>query len=533
MRCDRSFALNNKIISIISSVNSVSKRARRIAPHADMRILVSYVFILAVCYATIDDYKAKRAKILRDEGLLSLGGKIELTDKESAVNDCLMRRKFQEVNYYFNNPQYCNFSHNFFAYKDNIRHSKVYKIIKDMPKGAALHVHDMGILGADYIVNLTYSEVLYVCFEEKDVNFKFADKEPNEPCKSKWQLINKMRNSMNRTKFDAELRKYFTLYVDDPDIEYPTIKETWTTFMNYFRRVIKILTYRPIWEQYFYDVLLKLKMENVMYLEIRSILPNLYELDGTEYETIVTAKTYKKIIQKFKKDHPDFIGAKLIYANSRRINRSQLDEYIRLARAIKTDMPDIFAGFDLVGQEDLGSPLIEFIPQLLNASKDLDYFFHAGETNWYGTLVDGNLIDAILLGAKRIGHGYAIIKHPLLIREVIQQDIALEVNVISNTVLSLVRDVRNHPLSTLFALGVPVVLSSDDPGAWEADLLSDDFYVAFVGVASRLSDLRLLKQLAINSLKYSALDSQSKSDALSKFNLRWNTFIANFDCSNY
>ncbi|CAH2093626.1 unnamed protein product [Euphydryas editha] len=498
-----------------------------------MRIVLSYVFTLAVCYATIDDYKAKRAKILRDEGLLSLGGNIQLTDKESAVNDCLMRHKFQELEYYIDNPQYYNFSHHFFAYKNNIRYSKVYKIIKDMPKGAALHIHDMGILEPDYIVNLTYSDVLYICLDEKDVKFKFSDKKPSEPCKTNWQLINVMRNSTNRTKFDAELRKYFTLYVDDPDTKYPTIKESWTTFMNYFKIVNKILTYRPIWEQYFYDVLLKFKTENVMYLEVRSILPNLYELDGTVHETIVTAKAYKKVIKKFKKDYPDFIGAKLIYANSRRINRSQLDEYIRLARAIKIDMPDIFAGFDLVGEEDLGSPLIEFIPQLLNASKDFDYFFHAGETNWYGTLTDENLVDAILLGAKRIGHAYGITKHPLLMREVIEKDIALEVNVISNTVLSLVRDVRNHPLSTFFAQGMPVVLSSDDPGAWEADLLSDDFYVAFVGVASRLSDLRLLKQLAINSLKYSALDSNSKNYALSKFNLSWNKFIENFDCSKY
>ena len=42
---------------------------------------------------------------------------------------------------------------------------------------------------------------------------------------------------------------------------------------------------------------------------------------------------------------------------------------------------------DLVGQEDLGRPLIEFAKELLEAKNrtKLDYFFHAGETNWQGS----------------------------------------------------------------------------------------------------------------------------------------------------
>ncbi|CAH0713585.1 unnamed protein product, partial [Brenthis ino] len=498
-----------------------------------MRSILPYVFLFTACHATIDDYKVKRAKILRDEALLSVGGNLRLSDKETTVNDCLMQHKFREVDYGFNNPQFYNLSRHFFSYKDKLRFSKVYQIINDMPKGAALHIHDMGILGPDYMVDLTYSDDLYMCYDKKDIRFKFANKIPNFPCGSSWQLVSEIRKISNRTKFDAELRSHFTMCVNNPDTSYPSIKESWGVFMNYFRRASQILTFRPVWEQYFYEVLQQFRKSNVMYLEIRSILPNLYELDGTEYDPIITAKTYKKIIQKFKKDHPDFIGAKLIYAPSRKIERFTLDEYLRLARAIKADMPDIFAGFDLVGQEDPGNPLIEFIPQLTAASKDLNFFFHAGETNWYGTLTDENLIDAILLGAKRIGHAYALPKHPILLKEVIEKDIAVEVNVISNSVLSLVRDVRNHPLSILLAHGAPVVLSSDDPGIWEADLLSDDFYVAFVGVASRLSDLSLLKQLAINSLKYSALDENAKANALTKFSIQWTKFIDNFNCSKY
>lgn len=58
-----------------------------------------------------------------------------------------------------------------------------------------------------------------------------------------------------------------------------------------------------------------------------------------------------------------------------------------------------------VGQEDKGGVLIDFADQLQMLGKEMPFFFHAGETNWNGLSTDLNLIDAVLLNAKRIGHG--------------------------------------------------------------------------------------------------------------------------------
>lgn len=183
------------------------------------------------------------------------------------------------------------------------------------------------------------------------------------------------------------------------------------------------------------------------------------------------------------------------------------------------------AGFDLVGQEELGRPLKDFVPELLKLPANIKFFFHGGETNWFGTSVDENLIDAVELRSKRIGHGFALLKHPEVLKRSKSRGIVLEVTPISNQVLGLVSDLRNHPLSHYFANDYRVVISSDDPSFWKAKPLSHDFYMAFL-IASAHSDLRLLKQLAFNSINYSSLNLTQRKEALEKWQLKWNAYVS-------
>ena len=82
-----------------------------------------------------------------------------------------------------------------------------------------------------------------------------------------------------------------------------------------------------------------------------------------------------------------------------------------------------------------------------------------------GQATDFNLFDAILLNATRIGHGYAITKHPAAKKMAIEKNIAIELCPISNQVLKLVDDLRNHPIVELIQDGnFPIVIAPDDPG---------------------------------------------------------------------
>lgn len=108
-----------------------------------------------------------------------------------------------------------------------------------------------------------------------------------------------------------------------------------------------------------------------------------------------------------------------------------------------------------------------------------------------------------------------------------RMNIAIEVNPISNQVLKLVDDMRNHAARRLFSEGYPVVVSNDDPGFWNARALSYDFYEAFMGLMSEHSDLRGLKQLAMNSLIYSSMDNKEKKAALCLWEKKWMNYVDN------
>lgn len=146
--------------------------------------------------------------------------------------------------------------------------------------------------------------------------------------------------------------------------------------------------------------------------------------------------------------------------------------------------------------------------------------------DWYGASTDFNLLDALLLNTTRIGHGYALMKHPVLWNAVKKRNVAIEVSPISNQVLGLVADLRNHPGSFYMSQNLPMVICNDDPGFWGSKGLSYDFYYAIMSLAPNNAGLKTLKSLVWNSLRYSVLSKQEERVAFEKLENAWDEFIS-------
>ena len=126
-------------------------------------------------------------------------------------------------------------------------------------------------------------------------------------------------------------------------------------------------------------------------------------------------------------------------------------------------------GFDLVGEEAKGRPIKDFITELLNfratcdaEGLDIPFLFHCGETLDMGTDTDGNVLDALLLNSRRIGHGFALVKHPYIMQQMKARNICLEICPISNEILGLTPRASGHAMYQLLANKVHCTINSDN-----------------------------------------------------------------------
>ncbi|XP_046367088.2 adenosine deaminase AGSA-like [Haliotis rufescens] len=474
-------------------------------------------------------YKSPREAILATERRQSIGAMLTLTSEEEAVNKIIMAAKQTEINSaIYDHSNFIPAVH-FFQGRHLMEQSKVFKIIQQMPKGAALHLHYGSITSSDWLVkNVTYRPDCYVCVKQKVITQTGFYVTPPSDKDCKWLRISAERaKSKDITEFDQWLYNNLTLTVDNPEVAYPNINVIWRRFKQYFKTVHGLLNNAPVMKDALYETLREFHVDGVQYLEIRIGLIRPYEVNGTTHDPTWFVETFRDVVNQFKQDYPDFSGAKLILAG-RKVNRaSAILQDVKVVTDLVKRFPDVILGYDLVQQEDVTHTLLYYISDLLypeSHSSNLPYFFHAGETDWLD-IHDNNLIDAILLNTSRIGHGFAIPKHPEVMRLIKERNIPIEVNPISNQVLKLVSDLRNHPAAILISQDFPVCISSDDPAPWEALPLSHDFYMAFMALAASDDDLRFLKQLAINSMNFSGMTSQEKASALRLWETKWNSFL--------
>jgi adenosine deaminase CECR1 len=122
-----------------------------------------------------------------------------------------------------------------------------------------------------------------------------------------------------------------------------------------------------------------------------------------------------------------------------------------------------------VGEEEKGKPLKAFILQFLEfkekckvAKVDIPFLFHCAETLDIGTDADDNLLDALLLGSKRIGRGFALARRPYIMEQMKKRGTCLEVCPISNEILGLTPRVSGHSMYTLLANDVHCTVNSDN-----------------------------------------------------------------------
>ncbi|XP_067632402.1 adenosine deaminase 2-like [Eurosta solidaginis] len=473
-------------------------------------------------------YEDARKTIVQAEDRLLTGSRIYLNDKEDKVNKMFMRYKLDELGAGFFDADVNAAGLHFFKGKKLVEKSKILKFLKRLPKGANLHLHPTASVSSEWVVrNISYTPGLLRCTDKNGVSILSFRRTPSKHgCITKYVLVkDERRRSLSPAGYDRGFEKLINLYTPVPEYDYPTIKTVWTKFQNMFRTMSDVLRYLPVFRAYSWRMLEEMYEDKLMYAELRMEFKELYDYSGRTFPPESSLKELLSIVNDFRRQNPKFMGIKVIFTTRRDVESNKVIENFSHFKKLHLAYPDFIIGFDLVGQEDLGQPLYNFISEFVNLPKTAKYFFHAGETNWYGASTDFNLLDALLLNTTRIGHGYALMKHPIILNAVKARDIAIEVSPISNQVLHLVNDLRNHPGSFFMSQNLPMVICNDDPGLWGSKGLSYDFYYAIMSFAPNHAGLKTLKKLVWNSIRYSTLNKQEMRFAFQSLEKTWNQFI--------
>lgn len=433
--------------------------------------------------------------------------------------------------------------------KGRMEKTNLWKIVERMPKGSLLHAHMDAMFDIDHLIGLTFSTpgihmtapkplITPKEYETTPFTFQFSSRpaEESESAASVWSeayvpstLIPMQKAASSFPKggesgFREWLKSRCVLMPEHSYFHHHGVDAIWAIFMRTFLIINSILMYEPIFRACFRRLLAQLAADGIRYVEFRIAFVFQYRKEGQnepEGDYLEWCRVVEEEVARFKEteEGKEFYEARVIWTTLRCFPNLQIVDSMKQCIAAKQVFPDLICGFDLVGQEDLGRPLVDLVPILFWFRKrcheedvDIPFFFHAGECLGDGDTTDHNLFDAVLLGTRRIGHGFSLYKHPLLIELVKEKKILIECCPISNEVLRLTSSIKSHPLPALLARGVPVSLCNDDPAilGHGRNGLTHDFWQATQGLEN--VDLAGLAMMAQNSIRWSCYEDQSTAE---------------------
>ncbi|KAJ9664045.1 hypothetical protein H2198_000548 [Neophaeococcomyces mojaviensis] len=446
--------------------------------------------------------------------------------------------------------------------QDRAEKTDLWRCLERMPKGALLHAHMDAMFDIEWLVDenlrekgihilaeapLTvqkrgemtdrlvspifklryYAEADLAKINNKGMNIWNSNYVPNTPIP-----IREAQRAFpdDDTTFKKWLVSRCKLDPEETLWHHHGLNAIWRKFQSTFPVIEQLLFYEPIFRRGMQKMLGDLAKDGIIYVDMRMAFLFQFFSAGKNKPEKGYAKFFQvwgEEIEKFKKTDvgKNFKGCRMIWTIIRVFDNRKIAENMRECIAIKKKFPQLICGFDCVGQEDNGRTLADLTPllfwfkkQCAEAGVDIPFFFHAGECLGDGDSTDNNLFDAILLGTRRIGHGYSLFKHPLLIDMVKEKKILVESCPISNEVLRLSSSILSHTLPALLARGVSVSLNNDDPCilGHGKNGLSHDFWQSFMGFENL--GLEGLATMAENSVKWCAVEDQKQTDWIKGIN---------------
>ena len=468
-----------------------------------------------------DSYEEKR-KELENEIIKEKYKNISITEKDKKANEILQSKIIPSFK--FNDDFYFNLA---MKYKSEIENHELFKDLNHMPKGCLLHHHLTDCIDIKWLSEIVMKEEnlknIYMRRFRDKYDILVYTKKPKEGDQSFKTIISDyLKNNKDKTAYDYF---YLKLSMNPEEIEKANNnEEAWQIFMPKYFFCYFLIFYKNFYKEHVRNALMQCIADKQYRLETR-IGPWCVKDENNEpVSEEEEMSIYLEELNYVRALNPEInFTFGLIIEIIKNKPKETLLNLVNKALALKNKYPELICGIDLCGDEDNFKSLNELNEIMLaNNNPNLPWIFHCGETI---KEKNHNLIDGILMKAKRLGHCINLFKLGTLFSYVKSNDIVLEINPISNQTLRQVRDLRLHPGIGYHNNGIKITINNDDPTLYNTKGVNYDFFVSIAAMEFNLFDL---KCFGLNSIDGASISNEAKIEYKKKFLNDWEQFLDYF-----
>ena len=275
--------------------------------------------------------------------------------------------------------------------RDTMEKTKSWQIVKKMPKGAILHAHQDAMIDVDWLIDeVLQTEGMAMLAEESlcgpkarsqgEVVFRYSkgslakassiwtrDYETSQPVSVKEAAASFPDGAAQG--FKTWLKSRCTITPEESIKHHHGVDAVWSKFRRCFPPLDSMEYYEPILRASMQRLLRQLVDDGLRWVDFRATFAVDFRLEGCEDisrgpDDLV--RVFSEELKQFKatEEGKNFWGYRFIWTSLRSWGKKRIVDHMKQCILMKKAYPELIAGYDVVGQEDMGRSLADLTPEL-------------------------------------------------------------------------------------------------------------------------------------------------------------------------
>ena len=294
--------------------------------------------------------------------------------------------------------------------RDTMEKTKSWRIVKRMPKGALLHAHQDAMIDVEWLIDeVLGTEGMVMLAEESlcsptaraqaGVFFRYSkgslatgssvwseDYEALHPVSMRDAAASFPDGAIKG--FKTWLKSRCTITPEESIGHYHGLDAVWKKFRSCFPPLDTMVYYEPIMRASMQRLLRQLVDDGLKWVDFRLTFAVDFRLESCEQSAKGCddlVRVFSEELKNFKstEEGRTFWGYRFIWTSLRSWGKKKIVDHMKQCILMKKAYPELIAGYDVVGQEDMGRSLADLTPELFWFKKrcfenGVDMYVHSG-----------------------------------------------------------------------------------------------------------------------------------------------------------